>query len=53
MTPCLALDRLGDLSGYPLDGPVPEPRDPAFKSRAEVMYRQAHVSREIMLMSTA
>ena len=34
-------DRLGDLSGYPLDGPVPEPRDPAFKSRAEVMYRQA------------
>jgi N-acetyl-S-(2-succino)cysteine monooxygenase len=34
-------DRLGDLSGYPLDGPVPEPQDPAFKSRAEVMYRQA------------
>ena len=28
-------DRLGDLSGYPLDGPVPEPRDPAFKSRAD------------------
>jgi N-acetyl-S-(2-succino)cysteine monooxygenase len=34
-------DRLGDLSDYPLDGPVPEPKDPKFKSRAEVMYRFA------------
>lgn len=34
-------DRLGDLSDYPLDGPVPEPKDPAFRSRAEVMYRLA------------
>ncbi|MRX49559.1 NtaA/DmoA family FMN-dependent monooxygenase [Paracoccus sp. S-4012] len=34
-------DRLGDLSGYDIDGPVPEPKDPAFRSRAEVMYRLA------------
>lgn len=34
-------DRLGDLSGYPLDGPVPEPKDPKFKSRAELMYKLA------------
>lgn len=34
-------DRLGDLSDYPLDGPVPEPRDPVFKSRAETMYKLA------------
>ena len=34
-------DRLGDLSGYPVDGPVPEPKDPAFRSRAEGMYRLA------------
>jgi FMN-dependent oxidoreductase (nitrilotriacetate monooxygenase family) len=34
-------DRLGDLSAYPLDGPVPAPQDAAFKSRAEVMYRLA------------
>ena len=34
-------DRLGDLSGYPLDGPVPEPKDPAFRSRAETIWRFA------------
>lgn len=34
-------DRLGDLSDYPIDGPVPEPRDPAFRSRAETIYRFA------------
>jgi alkanesulfonate monooxygenase len=34
-------DRLGDLSDYDLDGPVPEPKDPAFRSRAEVMYKLA------------
>ena len=31
-------DRLGDLSGHDVDGPVPEPKDPAFRSRAQVMY---------------
>ena len=35
-------DQLGDLSGYPLDGPVPQPRDPKFKSRAELIYKLAH-----------
>ncbi|TDE36721.1 LLM class flavin-dependent oxidoreductase [Antarcticimicrobium sediminis] len=34
-------DRLGDLSDYDLDGPVPEPKDPAFRSRAEGMYKLA------------
>ncbi|MCT8973722.1 LLM class flavin-dependent oxidoreductase [Microbaculum marinisediminis] len=34
-------DRLGDLSDYDLDGPVPEPKDPAFRSRAEVIYKLA------------
>jgi alkanesulfonate monooxygenase len=32
---------LGDLSGYPLDGPVPEPTDPTLKSRAEVLMKMA------------
>lgn len=31
-------DRMGDLSGHDIDGPVPEPKDPAFRSRAQVMY---------------
>jgi hypothetical protein len=31
----------GDLSGYPLDGPVPEPQDPKLRSRAAVMFRLA------------
>ncbi|WP_149537826.1 LLM class flavin-dependent oxidoreductase [Siccirubricoccus phaeus] len=31
----------GDLSGYPLDGPVPEPKDPKLKSRAAVMFNLA------------
>jgi alkanesulfonate monooxygenase len=34
-------DRLGDLSAHDVDGPVPEPKDPAFRSRAEVMWRLA------------
>jgi alkanesulfonate monooxygenase len=34
-------DRLGDLSEYPLDGPVPEPKNPKFKSRAELIYKLA------------
>ena len=28
---------MGDLSGYDLDGPVPEPVDPEMRSRAKVM----------------
>jgi alkanesulfonate monooxygenase len=28
---------LGDLSAYPLDGPVPEPTNPRMRSRAKVM----------------
>jgi alkanesulfonate monooxygenase len=28
---------MGDLSAYPLDGPVPEPVDPELRSRAKVM----------------
>ncbi len=31
----------GDLSGYPLDGPVPEPKDPKLRSRAQVMVDKA------------
>lgn len=34
-------DRMGDLSGYDIDGPVPEPSDPAFRSRAEGMFAHA------------
>lgn len=34
-------DRMGDLSGHDIDGPVPEPQDPAFRSRAQVMYELA------------
>lgn len=34
-------DRMGDLSGHDIDGPVPEPKDPAFRSRAMVMYELA------------
>jgi len=34
-------DRMGDLSEYDVDGPVPEPVDPAFRSRAMVMYELA------------
>ncbi|MGE0222427.1 MAG: LLM class flavin-dependent oxidoreductase [Acetobacteraceae bacterium] len=32
---------MGDLSGYPLDGPVPEPRDPELRSRAKLMLDMA------------
>jgi alkanesulfonate monooxygenase len=32
---------LGDLSDYPLDGPVPEPKDPALRSRADVLIKMA------------
>ncbi len=28
---------MGDLSGYPIDGPVPEPIDPEMRSRARVL----------------
>jgi FMN-dependent oxidoreductase (nitrilotriacetate monooxygenase family) len=28
---------MGDLSDYPLDGPVPEPKDPEMRSRARLM----------------
>lgn len=28
---------MGDLSDYPLDGPVPEPKDPELRSRAQLM----------------
>jgi FMN-dependent oxidoreductase (nitrilotriacetate monooxygenase family) len=31
----------GDLSAYPIDGPVPEPKDPKLKSRAAVMFKLA------------
>ncbi len=34
--------QLGDLSGYPLDGPVPEPQDPMVKSIARALVDQAH-----------
>jgi len=32
---------MGDLSGFPLDGPVPEPIDPELKSRAAVLLEHA------------
>jgi N-acetyl-S-(2-succino)cysteine monooxygenase len=32
---------MGDLSGYPLDGPVPEPIDPEMRSRAHVLLEMA------------
>jgi len=32
---------MGDLSGYPLDGPVPEPVDPEMRSRAQVLLEMA------------
>jgi len=31
----------GDLSAYPIDGPVPEPKDPKLRSRAAVMFKLA------------
>lgn len=31
----------GDLSAYPIDGPVPEPKDPKLRSRAAVMFNLA------------
>lgn len=34
-------DRMGDLSDYDVEGPVPEPKDPTFRSRAAVMYELA------------
>jgi FMN-dependent oxidoreductase (nitrilotriacetate monooxygenase family) len=32
---------MGDLSGYPVDGPVPEPKDPELRSRAQLMLDKA------------
>jgi N-acetyl-S-(2-succino)cysteine monooxygenase len=32
---------MGDLSGYPIDGPVPEPIDPEMRSRAAVLLELA------------
>ncbi len=32
---------MGDLSEYPLDGPVPEPKDPELRSRANLMLEMA------------
>ena len=32
---------MGDLSGFPLDGPVPEPIDPELRSRAAVLLEHA------------
>ena len=32
---------MGDLSGYPLDGPVPEPKDPSLRSIAWDWWRKA------------
>jgi alkanesulfonate monooxygenase len=32
---------MGDLSSYPIDGPVPEPKDPEMRSRAGVLYDTA------------
>jgi len=32
---------MGDLSGFPLDGPVPEPIDPEMRSRAAVLLEHA------------
>ena len=32
---------MGDLSGYPLDGPVPEPKDPTLRSIAYEWWRKA------------
>jgi N-acetyl-S-(2-succino)cysteine monooxygenase len=32
---------MGDLSGYPIDGPVPEPIDPEMRSRANVLLEMA------------
>jgi alkanesulfonate monooxygenase len=32
---------MGDLSGYPIDGPVPEPIDPEMRSRAAVLLETA------------
>ena len=32
---------MGDLSGHPLDGPVPEPKDPELRSRARLLLELA------------
>ena len=32
---------MGDLSGYPIDGPVPDPVDPEMRSRANVLLQMA------------
>jgi FMN-dependent oxidoreductase (nitrilotriacetate monooxygenase family) len=32
---------MGDLSGYPIDGPVPDPVDPEMRSRANVLLEMA------------
>ena len=32
---------MGDLSEYPVDGPVPEPKDPELRSRAQLMLDKA------------
>jgi alkanesulfonate monooxygenase len=35
---------MGDLSGYPIDGPVPEPIDPEMRSRAAVLLEHARAN---------
>ena len=35
---------MGDLSGFPLDGPVPEPIDPELRSRAAVLLEHARAN---------
>lgn len=35
---------MGDLSGFPLDGPVPEPVDPEMRSRAAVLLEHARAN---------
>jgi N-acetyl-S-(2-succino)cysteine monooxygenase len=35
---------MGDLSGFPLDGPVPEPIDPEMRSRAAVLLEHARTN---------
>jgi alkanesulfonate monooxygenase len=35
---------MGDLSGFPLDGPVPEPIDPEMRSRAAVLLEHARAN---------
>jgi alkanesulfonate monooxygenase len=48
---------MGDLSGYPLDGPVPDPVDPEMRSRAAVLLdtaRRANMTiRQLYLSASA